>query len=351
MAEVAQREPLIADKVRFLANPAAYCHAPATVRVQETHMSWVFFAGDRVFKLKKPVRYPFLDFSTLALRKHFVTEEVRLNRRLAPHVYLGARSLTLGKDGTLALDGPGRVIDWLVEMRRLPEDRFLNRMIEAGAATPATIAGVADTLAAFYGRLPPAEIGSSAYAARFAAEHAETARVLADPALALDGARIADLVDWVNSALEAVRPAMDRRVAAGRIVEGHGDLRPEHVCLTDAPAIIDCLEFSPALRSVDPFEEIVFLGLDCARLGAGWVLPELLRRLSLALDDRPPRELLAFHWRYRALLRARLALLHLAEPEPRTPDKWPPLAWRYVELAEEAERRTKQGWRSRSTSG
>jgi aminoglycoside phosphotransferase family enzyme len=138
---------------------------------------------------------------------------------------------------------------------------------------------------------------------------------------------------------------MDRRVAAGRIVEGHGDLRPEHVCMTDPPAVIDCLEFNPALRWVDPFEEIVFLGLDCARLGADWVFPDLLRRLSEALGDPPAQELLAFHWRYRALLRARLALLHLAEPAPRTPKKWRPLAWRYIELAEEAEHRTVQGWR------
>jgi aminoglycoside phosphotransferase family enzyme len=85
MAELAgQREPLLADKVLFLADPAAYSHEPPTVEVRETHMSWVFLAGDRVFKLKKPVRYPFLDFSTLARRKHFVPEEVRLNRRLAP---------------------------------------------------------------------------------------------------------------------------------------------------------------------------------------------------------------------------------------------------------------------------
>jgi aminoglycoside phosphotransferase family enzyme len=136
---------------------------------------------------------------------------------------------------------------------------------------------------------------------------------------------------------------MERRVEAGRIVEGHGDLRPEHVSMTDPPAIIDCLEFSLALRSVDPFEEIVFLGLDCARFGADWVFPELFRRLGEALDDRPPHELLAFHWCYRALLRARLALLHLTEPAPRTPEKWRPLAWRYIELAEEAEDRTRQG--------
>ena len=314
-------------------------------------MSWVFLAGDRVFKLKKPVRYPFLDFSTLALRRHFVAEEVRLNRRLAPDVYLGARPLALRPDGALGIGGPGRVVDWLVEMRRLPEDRFLDRVIEAGAATPEAVRRVAGILAAFYRRLPPVEIDAGAYAARFAAEQAETARVLADPDLGFSGPRLTGLLAADGDSLAAVRPAMERRVAAGRIVEGHGDLRPEHVCMTDPPAIIDCLEFSPALRSVDPFEEIVFLGLDCARLGADWVFGVLFQHLAEALDDRPPPELLAFHWRYRALLRARLALLHLAEPEPRTPEKWRPLAWLYVELAEQADRRTGVGRHHLPASG
>lgn len=333
---MAEWEPSIAEKVRHLAEPTAYPHTPGAVRVHETHMSWVFFADDRVFKLKKPVRYPFLDFSTLALRRHFVAEEVRLNRRLAPDVYLGARALTVQGE-TLAIGGRGRVVDWLVEMRRLPEDRFLDRMIETGAATREAIDRVAATLGAFYRRLPPADIGADAYAARFAAEQAETARVLTDPHLGLAERRIGRLLATADAALAAVRPAMDRRVAAGRIVEGHGDLRPEHVCLTEPPAIIDCLEFSQGLRAVDPFEEIVFLGLDCARLGADWVLPRLLQHLRATLDDEPPPELLDFHWRFRALLRARLALLHLAEPEPRTPEKWRPLAWRYVALAERAD--------------
>jgi aminoglycoside phosphotransferase family enzyme len=329
-------DPGIEAKLRFLSEPGSYPHAPAAVRILETHMSWVFFAGDRVFKLKKPVRYPYLDFSTLALRQRFVAEEVRLNRRLAPSVYLGARALTLRADGALSLAGTGRVIDWLVEMRRLPEDRFLDRMLEAGSTGSEALARVAETLVGFYRGLPPAEISPDAYAARFAAEHARTSEVLADPAFAFDGARVRLLTDGFAAELAAIRPVMDARVAAGRIVEGHGDLRPEHVCMTEPLAIIDCLEFSPALRCVDPFEEIAYLGLECARLGADWAFPELFRRLAEGLDDRPPPALLAFHWRYRGLLRARLALLHLAEPEPRTPEKWRPLAWRYIELAEQA---------------
>jgi aminoglycoside phosphotransferase family enzyme len=237
-------------------------------------------------------------------------------------------------------------VDWLVEMRRLPEERFLDRMIAAGSATREVIAGVVSALCAFYHGLPPVEIGADAYAARFAAEHAQTARILADPVFAFDGARVARLTGDFASALQAVRPMLDARVAAGKIVEGHGDLRPEHICITDPLAIIDCLEFSLPLRCVDPFEEIVYLGLECARLGAGWVFPQLLEGLADGLGDRPPPVLLAFHWRYRAMLRARLALLHLTERAPRTPEKWRPLAWQYVGLAEAAEDRSAPARRS-----
>lgn len=108
-----------AEKVAFLRTPAAYPTHPRRVDVIETHMSWVFLAGDRVYKLKKPVHYPFLDFRTLASREFHCREEVRLNRRLAPHVYLGVVPLTQDHGGALALGGGGEVVDWLVEMRRL----------------------------------------------------------------------------------------------------------------------------------------------------------------------------------------------------------------------------------------
>lgn len=331
--------PTLAEKVAFLSDGANYPHRPASVTPRETHMSWVFLAGDLVFKLKKPVRYPFLDFSTLARRRHFAEEELRLNRRLAARVYLGLHALTASTaPAGLALDGAGPPVEWLVEMRRLPDALFLDHRIESGTASPADIARVAEVLAGFYQTQPAVEICADAYLARFAAEQAETGRVLADPVFAFDGNRVARILRTAEDALARVEPLMAERVAAGRIVDGHGDLRPEHVCLSDPPVVIDCLEFNPALRRVDPFEEIVLLGLGCARLGADRVLGDMASRISAALADAPPPELLVFHWRYRALLCARLALLHLVEPEPRTPERWRPLAWRYVELAEQAER-------------
>lgn len=327
----------IRDKVRVLSDPGSYPHGPGEVQVTETHMSWVFLAGDMVFKLKKPVTYDFLDFGTLEKREATVHDEVRLNRRLARDVYFDPRPLAEGRDGRLAIGGDGPVVDWLVVMRRLPADRDLETMIAEDRLRPDHLAGVADRLSAFYQSLPAEDIAPRELAESFGKEHRITASVLTDPDLALDGARLDTAIAGFEARLQAVRPALDHRVEMGRIVEGHGDLRPEHVFLTDPPVIIDCLEFNRRLRLVDPFDEIAFLGMEAAALGAEGVFPALATRLMEAVNDRPPPEVLAFYWSYRALLRARLSLLHLAEPEPRTPEKWRPKAWRYIALAERAD--------------
>ncbi|MDF1715455.1 MAG: hypothetical protein P1U75_02105 [Antarcticimicrobium sp.] len=323
----------VAEKVRFLSDPGTYAHDPATVEVIETHMSWVFLAGPKVFKLKKPVRYDFLDFSTIGKRRRAVCDEVQLNRRLAPDLYEVPRPLGIGADGRLSLDGArGQVVDWLVEMRRLPEERNLERMIGAGDLTPGHIGQVADLLRGFYGATPPAEIAPEDYAGQFAAEYAKTRAVLTDPALKLDEPQLDAALDAYDRSYAEAHPLLCQRVRAGHVVEGHGDLRPEHVFLTDAPVIIDCLEFNRALRLVDPLDEIAFLGMECAKLGPEWVAGALYHGLGAALGNPPP-VLVEFYWRYRALLRARLSLLHLVVQPERTPWKWRPQARRYVALS------------------
>lgn len=328
-----------AEKVAFLARPESHAHRPETVEVVETHMSWVFLAGPRVLKMKKPVRTRFLDFATLERRRQAVAEELRFNRRLAPGVYLGARALRLGPGEALTLGDDGQVVDWLVEMRRLPEERTLKALLKAGRAGSGDMDAVAGMLVGFYRGQPAAATTPERYAERFQREHRETVRVLGDPGFGLDGTRVATAVAAFEAACAAARPVLEARVRAGRIVEGHGDLRPEHVFLTEPPVAIDCLEFNEGLRTVDPFDEIAFLGLECARHGADWVYPALRVRLETGLDDSPEPALLAFYWRYRALLRARLALLHLTEPRVRTPENWRPLAGRYLDCAAEAEAR------------
>ena len=137
------------DLVAGLLDPAAYPHAPGTVRLVQTHISCVFLAGAEVLKLKKPVRFSFLDFSTLERRRHFCEEEVRLNRRLAPDVYLGVVPIT--RDAArYRVGGAGEIVDYAVRMRHLPDDRLLRHLVTTGGADTALVARIAAKMAAFH---------------------------------------------------------------------------------------------------------------------------------------------------------------------------------------------------------
>src|ERR1019366_6311732 len=189
-----------ADKVCFLSEPSAYPHSPQNVTLVETHMSFVFLAGGRAYKLKKPVRFPFLDFSTLRAREINCREELRLNRRLAAQVYLGIVPLNLSADNRLSLGGDGDVVDWLVVMRRLPADRMLDRMLIEGRLDDGLIDDLCETLGDFYRRADRSAISPSAYAARFFREQMENRRILTRRDFALDHGRI-PLLDRLDAIL------------------------------------------------------------------------------------------------------------------------------------------------------
>lgn len=324
----------LADKLRFLCEPDAYGLANVKVTLVETHMSYVFLAGDRAYKLKKPVRYPFLDFSTLAAREHNCREELRLNRRLARDVYLGVVPLTRGVAG-FAIGGAGAVVDWLVEMRRLPHDLMLDALIRTDAVGDAHVNAICDALSRFYHCAEATRLTPEAYVARFLREQAINRNILTRAAFGLDAAQLRAL-DLLDARLAASRASLEASVREGRVVDGHGDLRPEHICLTEPVAIFDCLEFNAELRQVDPFDEIALLGVECARLGSPHLLRRFAEALALRLGRAPPRELLALYAAWRAALRARLSAAHLLEPSPRTPGKWAPLATQYLDIAARA---------------
>lgn len=322
--------PDLAAKVRFLRSPEAH-HGRTDVDAIETHMSWVFLAGDRVLKMKKPVRFPMLDFSTLAARERHCRDEIRCNARLAPGVYLGLETLqwdghALTRLAEAALPARTHTVEWLVCMRRLPADRMLHRLVAAGAVTSAAIDAVLDLLAGFYRGAPRVAVAADAYAARLCHEQAANREVLLRPQFHLERAALA--LDRMEDALRRHAGLLAARCREGRIVEGHGDLRPEHVCLIDPPVVIDCIEFNAELRQVDPLDEIAQLGLECALIGAPWIGPLLVAGLGARLDDRPSNDLLNLYTARRALLRARLAMAHLLDPQPRVPEKWAPLALR-----------------------
>ena len=324
------------EKVVFLGSPAAFPESTDPVEMKETHMSCVFLAGDTVLKLKKPAKYPFLDFSTVAAREFNCREEIRLNRRLAPDTYIGVVPLTLEPDGKLALNGVGEVVDWLVKMRRLPADRMLDSAIKNGTVTRGEVEAVADRLATFYERAAPANLTPQEFITGIVNELAVNEEVLTMPEFDLPRATLRTVLNSIQDFVARDSRMLLNRVENGHIVEGHGDLRPQHVCLVDPPVIIDCLEFNRSLRLIDPFDELTFLGLECELLGASWIGNLLIERCAGALGGAPDDRLLAFYAAFRATLRARLALAHLLEPEPRQPEKWVPRAKQYIAIAERA---------------
>lgn len=333
-----QGAPTLEEKIAFLSRPDAYPSGAGSVSIRETHMSIVFMVGDRVYKLKKPVRFPYLDFSTLDRRAAACRAELLLNRRLAPDVYLGVAPLAMSPRG-LAIGGEGPAVEWLVAMRRLDENDALEAAILGGRVEPAQADRVAVMLAAFYGHARRLHVRAEVHLAKWAKALAANARVLRDPRLGLPQGIIRRIERTQQDFLARRAPLLVERLYERRIVDAHGDLRPEHIWLRNPVTITDCLEFDARLRALDPLEELAFLHLECERLGARWVGDRIRRRLSRQLGDDPRNGLFDFYRCHRALLRARLTIAHLLDPAPRTPDKWPRLAREHLNLAAASARR------------
>jgi aminoglycoside phosphotransferase family enzyme/predicted kinase len=319
------------ELVRALADPAFYAYRPAAVEHVQTHISHVFLAGPYVYKLKKPVSFSFLDFSTRDLRRHFCEEEVRLNRRLAPGVYLDVLPVTRAAGDGLRLGGEGEALEHVVWMRRLPAERMLVRLLAAGGVHPAMLEDLAVRLAAFHARAPagPA-IAAAADPDALRARWEDTvgyAAPFVGRLLAAEDHEI--LLDFGLSFLRRHETLLRARQEAGRIRDGHGDLHAEHVCFVDAPVpaagahpplppgvyVFDCIEFSPALRYNDVASEIAFLAMDLERLGH----PDLASRFTAAYvaaaADPLIEPLLPFYACYRACVRGKVEGLKSDEPE------------------------------------
>lgn len=341
--------PTAQDRLAFLNTPEArawWAPEPGPVQCLETHMSWVLRAPGHVLKLKKPVRTAFLDFSTPRARLHDCREEQRLNARLAPGVVLGV--CTLRWDGAqLRLhpdepSAPGTLVDAAVHMRRLPDACVLEQLLQAHQLRDdlpgrRAVDALAQVLVDFYRQAPRSAVGARAHLLRQRRELAIDRTVLAPWARAAPRLpEAAALLAQAEQALARAAPALRARVRAGQLVDGHGDLRPEHIYLLERPLVIDALEFNPALRQLDPLDELAGLGLECERLGAPWIGPRLLARCESVIGGPPDPALVALYRLLRALRRARLALAHLREPVPRTPARWVPRARSYLLLVTEA---------------
>jgi hypothetical protein len=301
--------------------PESYAEPPRSVELRQTHISWVFLADDWVYKVKKPVRFDFLDYSTLARRLFFCREEVRLNARLAPGIYWGAVPILAGEGkvrvcaGRDAL-GHWPVVEYAVKIRRLPAGDLLDARLRDGRLGMEEIRAVACRIAAFH------QQASTAGADRFGTPEAVLASILDDlreTAERCGGvfpeAERREIEGFYRSFSAEHRDLFARRLAEGRIREGHGDLRAEHVCLGDPIVIVDCIEFSERLRTIDVASDIGFLAMDLDRLGESSLARGLLTAYAECSGDPGVVELFPFYGCYRALVRGKVETLKSLEPE------------------------------------
>lgn len=307
------------ELVAAMSRPELYPHRPDEVRVVQTHISYVFLAGDQVYKVKKAVRFSFLDFSTPERRRHFCHEEVRLNRRLAQDVYLGVVAIC-ERDGhyELGAEEDPDAVEWAVHMRRLPEDRTLDRLLERGEVTLEMIDTVADTLARFHRDADSGpEVtanGSPGAVWRVLEDNYANARPFREVTIAAgdDDA----IQGFARSFLTRYDGWLRRRQEEHRIRDCHGDLHTEHLCFTGSGLVIfDCIEFNKQFRYCDVASEIAFLAMDLDYHERPELAARLLERYAEVAEDPDLPKLAPFYQCYRAYVRGKVDSLKSREPE------------------------------------
>jgi aminoglycoside phosphotransferase family enzyme/predicted kinase len=274
--------------------------------MRETHVSILAFTRDRVWKCKKAVRFPFVDLSTAALRRANCEREVALNRRLTDDVYLGVVPLD---------DGRGNIVDHLVEMRRLPDDRRLASLC-AGGGGEECVDRLADRLVAFHAAAPTGgeidRAGSPEVQMRLWERSREELQAFYGTVLDADACEA--VASGAAQYLRGRTALLFDRIAGGRIRDGHGDLLADDVfCLADGPRVLDCLEFDPELRYGDVLADVAFLAMDLERLERADLARRFLDRYRSGAGDRWPPTLADLYLAYRAIVRTKVACLRIVD--------------------------------------
>jgi len=314
------------DRIETLKQPGIFPERPDEVEIIQTHLSIVCLAGQRVYKLEKSIELPFADFSSLEKRRAFCEEELRLNRRLCPEIYLEVVPLVETPDGGLRFVSgeedagggeDGETVDFAVRMARMPADRMLDVLLEEDAVSGDEIRGIARRMVEFHREArhdeEVADLGSPEKLRQFALANFEETRSMAGDVFpaplheALERRTAADF--------DRFGPLLKERADAGLVVDGHGDLHARNICMTDPVAIYDCIEFNPGFRCGDVANEHAFLVMDLRFRGH----PELARVYLDAVvegsGDEDVRRLMPMLVRYRAMIRAKVSAIAAGESE------------------------------------
>ena len=300
---------------KALLNPEIYPDHPQTIKFIETHISLLFLTGNHVYKLKKPVDFGFLDFTSLEKRKYYCEQEVKLNRRLSPGIYLGVVRIT--KEGNqILLDGIGELVEYAVKMKQIPEEYLMEKLLEKKQVTSKMIEAVSEKLVNFY----------------FAAETNDLIKSFAKPErvkqdtdenfeqtekyidVTIPGEVYEEVKNRTNDFFRTKEKMFYQRIASDRIRDCHGDLRLEHIFWGDEISIFDCIEFNERFRYTDVAADIGFLAMDLDYHGRQDLSEHLIRAFIGESGDQELIEVLDFYKCYRAYVRGKVESFRLDDP-------------------------------------
>jgi aminoglycoside phosphotransferase family enzyme len=322
--------------IQTLLKPEAYPHPVESVQLVQTHISFVLLAGEMVYKFKKPVNFGFLDFSTLEKRKQCCEQELLLNRRLCPDIYLGLVEINEGTGG-LALEGKGEAIEYGVKMKRMPEEQMMVQIIERDELSADHIDALVEVMVPFYEQAERNdEIDSFGTAESVAVNVLEnfeqTATFIGGDALSQE--QFDAISSYARSVL-AQENLFQSRIDQGLIRDCHGDLYSANICLADKVYIYDCIEFNRRFRYCDVASDVAFLAMDMDFHGLDQLSRQFIDRFCEQSGDDDLRKMLNFYTCYRAYVRGKIGLFTAGDPavDPAVKEKSLTAAAKYFTLA------------------
>jgi uncharacterized protein len=301
--------------VRYLLQEGSYPHPAADISLVQTHISFVFLAGDSVYKWKKPVDFGFLNFSTLEKRKFFCEQELLLNRRLCPDIYEELVTLTEEGEG-FSLNGSGNVVEYGIKMKRMPEEKMMGRIMAGGQLTHAHIDSIIDALVPFY----QAAVGDKSIQ-KFGQASSVAVNVLENfdqtEAFIGQGALSRAQFDTISSYAREFLGHKDRfqgRIDEGKIRDCHGDMHSANICLADPVCIFDCIEFNDRFRYTDVAADVAFLAMDLDFHGLKKLSNYFVEEFVAKSEDSDLQDMLDFYKCYRAYVRGKIGLFTASDP-------------------------------------
>jgi aminoglycoside phosphotransferase family enzyme len=303
------------ELVKALLEPRAYPEPPPQVELVQTQISYVFLAGDLVYKIKKPVDFGFLDYTTLEKRLHFCRKEVELNRRLCPEAYLGVVPITGGK-GRYKVGGKGEVKEYAVEMRRLPHEAMMDVLLTENRVTPEMAERVAGIIAEFHKKAATSKeigrIGGINAVIKNTSENFEQTEQYAGTIIPRE--TFQHIKDYTEGFIKANTALFYRRAAEGRVRDCHGDLHAAHICFGEKICIYDCVEFIDRLRYTDVTADVAFLAMDLDHFGRPDLADTFVDTYVKKSGDRELLALLNFYKCYRAYVRFKIGCSQYDDP-------------------------------------